>query len=74
MLRYIVIAIIKTLMPVLAFVIIFATPLKSKTIFASYEISWNALILGNLYWEFILNSKKKNKKIIGIGETGLDFY
>ncbi len=57
MLRYIVITIIKTLMLVLAFVIIFATPLKSKTIFASYEISWNALILGNLYWEFILNSK-----------------
>ena len=24
--------------------------------------------------KFILNEKKKNKKIIGIGETGLDFY
>ena len=64
MLRYIVIAIIKTLMPVLAFVIIFATPLKSKSIVASYEISWNALILGNLYWEFILNSKNYEFVII----------
>ena len=28
----------------------------------------------NVDLEFILNEKKKNKKIIGIGETGLDFY
>ena len=28
----------------------------------------------NVNSEFILNLKKKNKKIIGIGETGLDFY
>jgi len=28
----------------------------------------------NVNKEFILNSKKKYKKIIGIGETGLDFY
>ena len=28
----------------------------------------------NVDREFILNNKKKNKKIIGIGETGLDFY
>ena len=25
-------------------------------------------------YKYILNLKKKNKKIIGIGETGLDFY
>ena len=25
-------------------------------------------------YKYILNIKKKNKKIIGIGETGLDFY
>ena len=28
----------------------------------------------NVDSKFILNSKKENKKIIGIGETGLDFY
>ena len=28
----------------------------------------------NVDKSFILNSKKNNKKIIGIGETGLDFY
>ena len=28
----------------------------------------------NVDSKFILNHKKNNKKIIGIGETGLDFY
>ena len=28
----------------------------------------------NVNLKFILNEKKKYKKIIGIGETGLDFY
>ena len=48
---------------------------KYKNIFGTFGIHpHETKSFTNVNKDFILDSKKDNKKIIGIGETGLDFY
>ena len=48
---------------------------KYKNIFGTFGIHPHETEkFKNVDTKFILNQKKENKKIIGIGETGLDFY
>ena len=52
MLKYTNIFLIKILLTLVIFLFFFQKSLCSKTIVATYDISWNSIVLGNIFWEF----------------------
>ena len=63
MLKYTNMFLIKILAALLMFSFSFNKGLNAKTILATYDISWNSIVLGNIYWEFSVFEKSYNFSI-----------
>lgn len=63
MLKYTNMFLIKILATLLIFSFSFNKGLNAKTILATYDISWNSIVLGNIYWEFSVFEKSYNFSI-----------